>query len=717
MAKYSHKIDLLSVIAISLSSMLGSGIFVLPGLAYALTGPSLWLAYVLAGIAIIPSALSKSELASAMPSNGGTYVYLERTFGPFLGTLSGIGLWLSLLLKSSFALVGLSAYLSIFWNVQIKYAAISILTLILILNIFGVGKISKLIKIIVLITISSIAVIIAATLNSNVEVINSDPFLLKGMDGLMSAVAFVFISYAGVTKVAAIADDIENPSKNIPRGIITSLLIATTLYTSLSYCLPLIIPGNELNNNLRSFYDLAIYLFNIPVATIFGIIAIVTMSSMANAGIMAASRFPYAMSVDHLLPSLFSKISTKYHTPYNSLIITALASSIFILFLPIDKTAKLASGFLIFIYALEHIALIILRELRVQWYEPDYKTPFYPLPQIIGIITCFYLLWEMGILMLYGIIGVSLPGILLFVFYNRFRVSRKGVIGIRGVRSDLVENTKSDFEIKSNQIKNTRTSNSDVCVILLNNELSPEYLCEFALILSKSNQVDVNYISEVPEGNQLYCLDEDPTQKSINRRLKAMSKSIEKNILVEHIITHDLVGTLYHISNDKLNKWIVIEGAYKKQGLLTFYNPFGWLKKRLATNLAIYQNNGIRYIKSILIYYRKNDHFNFLIQTSMYLADYYKAGVTLVTIDDELSTKENLTSFLGTEKIENIKILNINSISSPKEHLVNITVEYDLLIIESCAVDFLHSFRSEESYIMKKAACSVLAIRSDVNEI
>ena len=96
--------------------MLGSGIFVLPGIAAGKTGPSVWLAYLLAAIFILPAALSKSELATAMPSSGGTYVYIERTFGPLLGTISGIGLWLSLLLKSSFALVGFGAYLSVFMN-------------------------------------------------------------------------------------------------------------------------------------------------------------------------------------------------------------------------------------------------------------------------------------------------------------------------------------------------------------------------------------------------------------------------------------------------------------------------------------------------------------------------------------------------------------------------------------------------------------------------
>ena len=146
MKKLERSLSLTSVIAISIGGMLGSGIFVLPGIAAAKTGSSVWLAYLLAAVCILPAALSKSELATAMPSSGGTYVYIERAFGPLMGTISGIGLWLSLLLKSSFALVGFGAYLAIIVNINpgfTKYFALFFLLIILFLNIFGVKKVGK----------------------------------------------------------------------------------------------------------------------------------------------------------------------------------------------------------------------------------------------------------------------------------------------------------------------------------------------------------------------------------------------------------------------------------------------------------------------------------------------------------------------------------------------------------------------------------------------
>ncbi|HHB51854.1 MAG TPA: amino acid permease [Saprospiraceae bacterium] len=143
MKKLERSLSLHTVIAISIGGMLGSGIFVLPGIAAVQTGSSVWLAYFLAGMCVLPAVLSKGELATAMPTSGGTYVYIERAFGPGMGTITGLGLWLSLLLKSSFALVGFGAYLSIFADFPLRGTALVFLAVVMFLNIMGVKKVGN----------------------------------------------------------------------------------------------------------------------------------------------------------------------------------------------------------------------------------------------------------------------------------------------------------------------------------------------------------------------------------------------------------------------------------------------------------------------------------------------------------------------------------------------------------------------------------------------
>ena len=181
MKKLERSLSLTSVIAISIGGMLGSGIFVLPGLAAAKTGSSVWLAYMIAAFCILPAAFSKSELATAMPSSGGTYVYIERAFGPLFGTIAGFGLWLSLLFKSAFALVGFGAYLAILINIDAgltKYVAVLFLMLILFLNIMGVKKVGKVQIVIVSISLTTLALILLFGLPRTSSRL-LDPFLLQ----------------------------------------------------------------------------------------------------------------------------------------------------------------------------------------------------------------------------------------------------------------------------------------------------------------------------------------------------------------------------------------------------------------------------------------------------------------------------------------------------------------------------------------------------------
>ena len=162
MKKLERTLSLPYVVAIAIGGMLGSGIFVLPGIAAAKTGPSIWMAYLVAGLCVLPAALSKSELATAMPTSGGTYIYLERVFGPLMGTIAGFGLWFSLLLKSSFALVGVSAYMYVLASVPLKLTSIILLTIIVGLNIMGVKKVGA--AQLVIVTISLLCLVIAVVM-------------------------------------------------------------------------------------------------------------------------------------------------------------------------------------------------------------------------------------------------------------------------------------------------------------------------------------------------------------------------------------------------------------------------------------------------------------------------------------------------------------------------------------------------------------------------
>ena len=308
----ARTIGLAGVVIISLSAML-PGIFVTPTFAAQIMGPGIWLAFLLAASVILPGALSKSELSSGMPTSGGSYVFLERTYGPMIGTVSGMGLWASFLLKSAFALIGFSAYFVAVttyfdFEIDIMILSISALVLITIVNILGVSKVKAIQTPIVIMTVGLLMFICVASLFSPNFDANRpiDGAFSTDIWTLAETAAFVFVAYAGVTKVAAIGGEVKQPEKNLPAGIMLSLLIATVIYTVIAFLMMASIPGEWWIVDGEVVED-PIYVFAEQVVnTEFGVLAailsVLTMISMALAGILASSRFLFAMARDNLLP-------------------------------------------------------------------------------------------------------------------------------------------------------------------------------------------------------------------------------------------------------------------------------------------------------------------------------------------------------------------------------------------------------------------------------
>ncbi|MEO1290104.1 MAG: APC family permease [Chloroflexota bacterium] len=158
--KLKKDLGLFDVYAICTGAMFSSGFFLLPGLAAAQTGSSVALAYFIAGILMLPAMFSMAELSTAMPRAGGDYYFLDRAMGPLVGTLGGTGTYLALTLKSAFALIGMGAYLSIFFDLNIQFVAITLTLVFMFLNIFGAKETTGLQRLLVTVLVSVMAIYI-----------------------------------------------------------------------------------------------------------------------------------------------------------------------------------------------------------------------------------------------------------------------------------------------------------------------------------------------------------------------------------------------------------------------------------------------------------------------------------------------------------------------------------------------------------------------------
>ncbi len=669
-----RRLGLGAVIAISISAMLGSGIFVLPGLAAAKTGPMVWLAYLLAGLAVLPAALSKSELATAMPTSGGTYVYLERTFGPLAGTVSGLGLWFSLLLKSAFALIGFGAYLGVLIDVPMQPVAIGLLFAITTLNVLGVSVISRVQKLVVVVVLASLLILGLAGLWT-VQATNLEQGFSHGAQGFIAAAAFVYISYAGVTKVAAIAEEVKNPNRNLPMGILISWLVVLCVYVFVVFVLVGNIPTAQLLNsngtgepNLHPIYTLATVVLGPTAGWIAAILAIITMVSMALAGLLAASRFPFAMSRDNLVPQSIRKIDSRLKTPVNSILITAIFMAAAILFLPVEQLAKLASAFMILAFMFVCGTVIILRETAFEWYKPQFRAPLYPWLQFCGILVGAVLLMAIGAQSL----GESLP------------------------------------------------SEASVVVPFFGRERSPETLVQMGAALAHGRQLEVLHITAVPEQVHIGdALEDDPLSISLRRRIQTMAA--EENIPLEYTdtVSHDVVHTIYDVALRVHCEWVVMESTARRDFGVTFQNPIGWLQDHLPCNLAVFKDAGIRYIREILVYAEPGPHDALVVATADHLAGIHNARLNFVCVvaDDsephELHARADYVDQLRDLCLAPAKVVVIRD-SDELAAIQRITSSYDLLVMGAPPDRGLYGrlAGSPKDVLTRRAECSVLWLKT-----
>ncbi len=418
------ELGLLEVFCIASGAMISSGLFILPGIAFSYGGPVIVLAYFLAGLLAMTGMLSIAEMATAMPKAGGEYFFITRGMGPAMGTISGLLSWFSLSLKSAFALIGMAAFtVVVLPNFDIRIIAIALSLLFMLINIVGVKESGRFQVILVLSLLSLMGIYLIFGL-PKVNLDNFQPFIPYGNRSVFSTAGFVFTAYGGLLYIGSVAEEIKNPNKVIPLGLILSLLIVSILYTLMVFVTVGVLPADELAGSLTPISDGASAAIGSWGYIVLSLAAIMAFISTANGGLLTASRYPMSLSRDGLMPAFLSKISPKYRTPVISIIVTTGFLIIFLL-LELEVLVKAVSTTVILTNILSCTALIVIRESRLQNYRPIFKCPLYPVLQILGIIGFIVLLFEMGLSSILITSLVILIGFFTYWFYGRIRVDRE----------------------------------------------------------------------------------------------------------------------------------------------------------------------------------------------------------------------------------------------------------------------------------------------------
>jgi len=591
-----------SVMAISIGAMVGSGIFILPGLALKMAGPAVILAYGLAALLVLPAALSKSEMATAMPEAGGTYLYIERGMGPLLGTIAGVGTWFSLTFKGALALVGGAPYLVLLFDLPVKPVAVGIGVLLILVNLIGAKQTGRLQVVIVVIMLAALTWFVAGSVES-LNPDRYDAFFSGGIDGLLAATGFVFVSYAGVTKIASVAEEIENPDRNIPIGMLGSLGFTAALYIALVVVMVGVVQSDELAGS------------NIPMAlaaeqTLGGLgllaiiaAALIALVSTANAGILSSSRYPLAMSRDSLAPPSLTRVSERFGTPIRAITLTGAVLLLMVAFVPIMEIAKLASAFKILVFVLINVALIAFREADLDSYEPSFETPLYPFPQVFGIVGGLALIPLMGIVPLIGAVLIIAGSIVWYFTYVR----RRGDVEREGAAADALRQRLSEQAVTETESIITDEDGYDI-LVTVTEQTAPEREATLlgvatAIARGQGGTVRVTRFDEVPDQTPLETATsrQTPGDRSFEDRMRDRVTGTDVPVEYEETVSHDTRHAIVNHAERFDIDAILLERRGEQLHAGVFGSDIGWIKRHAPCDVLEIEDRGVDAVETVAV--------------------------------------------------------------------------------------------------------------------
>ena len=558
-------LGLLSVVAVSIGAMVGSGIFILPALAVKEAGAGVIVAYLLAGVLVLPAALSKAEMATAMPEAGGTYVYIERSMGPLLGTIAGIGTWFSLSFKGALALVGGVPYLVLIFDLPIRPVAIVLAVFLIGVNLLGAEQTGRLQVGIVTVMLAALAWFVVGG-GPAVRTANYDGIWSYGVSGIFAATGLVFVSFAGVTKIASVAEEVEDPDRVIPLGMLGSLVFTTLLYVLIVAVVVGIVPLDTLGGSSTPIAEAAsATLGTVGVAAVV-LAAILALVSTANAGVLSSSRYPFAMSRDGLAPTLLSTVSDRFGTPVSAISLTGLVMLVLIAFVDILDIAKLASAFKILVFALINVALIGFRESDAAAYDPSFESPLYPWLQVFGVVISLALLTRMGTTAIVGAVAIIVVSVAWYLTYVRPRVAREGAI-----RESMRRNAGQRALDRTADAMATET---DVLVALPEraDEASEATLLDIAeTVCPADGRITAVQFDEVPDQQPLsYASDaQSADDLAFERRTDELAADISVPVDYAELVSHHPARAVVNAAEDTDADLLLVErGATFDDGFL-----------------------------------------------------------------------------------------------------------------------------------------------------
>lgn len=424
----------LDLTLLGIGAIIGAGIFVLTGVAAATkAGPALSLSFVMGAFACGFAALVYAEFASTVPLSGSAYTYTYVTLGQLPAWIIGWDLILEYALACATVAIGWSGYfLRLLQGIGINLPAalthapgdggiinlpaFSVMLLISMVLAVGVRQTSVANAVIVIVKVAVIGIFLIAAV-PHVQPVNWEPFMPFGWSGVMAGAGLIFFAYIGFDAVSTAAEEARNPQRDMPIGIIASLVVCTLIYIAVTVVLTGIAPYATLNVSDPIAFALAQVGERFAAgATAVG--AVAGLTSVLLVMMYGQTRVFYAMSRDGLLPTMFSEVHPRFRTPARTTLATGLLIAIAAGVMPIHEVASLVNVGTLAAFVMVSVAVLYLRRARPDLHRP-FRTPFMPWTPILAIVSCGYLIASLEAVTLWRFVIWMVLGVVVYFLYAR----------------------------------------------------------------------------------------------------------------------------------------------------------------------------------------------------------------------------------------------------------------------------------------------------------
>lgn len=415
-------LGLFDALTIGMGTMIGAGIFVLPGLIVEKAGPAAVISFALGGLIALFNAVSAAELATGMPRSGGAYYFASRALGPTVGAVIGWGAWTGLVFATAFYAMGFGEYLAPHLGLDPGLSGAAMIVLLVGLNLVGSRHAARAQNLIVGVLLAVLVLFLVYGLGEAepARPFEGAGFVPHGWLAVGAGTATLFVTYCGFAGIASVAEEIRDPSRNLPRALIGSVVAVTGIY-----CLVLLVcvmahPAEDLSGT-TVVSDLAEEWMGPVGTTVILAGAVLAMVSSANASIMSASRISFAMGRDDMVWPWLNQIHPRFRVPHRAIVVTGGLVLAVLLIGEIELLAEVAGLMHLLMYGLMSLACIVLRQAEPLQYRPTFRAPFGVTIPLLGAAGAFvvaaFLPWHVLL------IGVGL--IVLSLLHFRYWSSRR----------------------------------------------------------------------------------------------------------------------------------------------------------------------------------------------------------------------------------------------------------------------------------------------------